>query len=198
MRHEQTYRQPNERWPRPKGRWLDSARLSRLLPAVLILMVALCCSSCATTRKNRTEEKRTEAVLQNRDSAATATRLIRKEGVPESRAEMTIAVDSLLRLPADASYSQHSGQATATVTRKGETIYVAATCDSLEREVEYYEELYYRATEALEQYENDVQTQKEQRSDPLANPIVNFLIGIVGGVIITVFTIIVKRNNDSK
>lgn len=111
---------------------------------------------------------------------------------------MTIAVDSLLRLPADASYSQHSGQATATVTRKGETIYVAATCDSLEREVEYYEELYYRATEALEQYENDVQTQKEQRSDPLANPIVNFLIGIVGGVIITVFTIIVKRNNDSK
>jgi hypothetical protein len=107
-------------------------------------------------------------------------------------------VDSLLKLPEGAAYTKRSGQANIKVATHGDTVYITGTCDSLQRQVEYYEELYYRARDALEQYKNDVQTLKEQRSEPLANPIVNFVIGIVGGVIITVFTIILKRNNGSK
>ncbi len=104
-------------------------------------------------------------------------------------------MDSLLRLPGQAVYTHHSGQATATVAKKGDVIYVAATCDSLQREVEYYEELYYKAREALEQYEKDVQTEtKKQSSNLLAKLIAIFAMGFVAGIITTVITIIFKRH----
>lgn len=117
--------------------------------------------------------------------------------VPESRVEISIPVDSLLRLPSDAAYTKHSGQASAAVSKRGETIYVTATCDSLQREVEYYEELYYRARDALEQHKNDLRTEKERRSEPLANPIVIFIMGLVCGVISTI-TIIITNNRHGK
>ncbi len=117
--------------------------------------------------------------------------------VPESRVELSIPVDSLLRLPSDAAYTKHSGQASAAVSKRGETIYVTATCDSLQREVEYYEELYYRARDALEQYQNDLRTEKEQISNPLAPYllIISFTMGVAGGVLTTVTIIFtIKRH----
>lgn len=112
-----------------------------------------------------------------------------------SKAEMAIAVDSLLRLPGEAVYTHHSGQATATVAKRGEVIYVAATCDSLEREVEYYEELYYKARDALEQYKASVQTEtKKQYSNLLAKLITLFVLGFAAGVLTIITTIIFKRN----
>lgn len=118
--------------------------------------------------------------------------------VPSSKAEIAIPVDSLLKLPSQAVYTHHSGQATATVAKKGEVIYIAATCDSLQREVEYYEELYYRARDALEQYENSVQTEtKQQPSNLLAKLITLFWMGFAVGAL-TINSIINLKRNDKK
>lgn len=115
--------------------------------------------------------------------------------VPRSKAAIAIPVDSLLRLPSEAVYTHHSGQATATVAKKGDVIYVAATCDSLQREVEYYEELYYKARDALEQYNDSVQTEtKKQSSNLMAKLITLFWMGFAAGVLTTIFIIIFKRH----
>lgn len=106
--------------------------------------------------------------------------------VPASKAEIAIPVDSLLKLPSLAVYTHHSGQATATVAKKGDVIYVAATCDSLQREVEYYEELYYKARDALEQYENFVQTELKQSSNPIKIALAALITGLFVGVISTI------------
>ena len=110
--------------------------------------------------------------------------------MPSSKAEISISVDSLLKLPADAVYTNHSGQATATVGKKGDVIYVAASCDSLQREVEYYEELYYKARDALEQYKDSVQTDTKQQS---SNLLAMFAMGFVAGAFTIILIIITKR-----
>ena len=62
-----------------------------------------------------------------------------------SAVTLTIATDSLRSLPAGASYSERSGQASVKVSRKAATatepeyIYVYASCDSLELQCERYE-----------------------------------------------------------
>lgn len=199
MLHEQTFRPPSGRWPLRSGRCNDFGRQWRLLPSVLILMTsvaALFCTGCATTRKNRTEENRTEAVLQNRDSVATVTRVILKETVPMSRARIAVSVDSILSLPAGASYHCRSGQAGAEVSRKGDTIYVTATCDSLQREVEYYEELYSATREAYDRLRSDIQTEREQRPDTIKAALAALIAGLSAGVISTI--IILTKNHHGK
>lgn len=62
-----------------------------------------------------------------------------------SSVTLTIATDSLRSLPAGASYSERSGQASVKVSRKAATatepeyIYVYASCDSLQLQCERYE-----------------------------------------------------------
>lgn len=62
-----------------------------------------------------------------------------------SSVSLTIATDSLHRLPLGASYSERNGQASVSVSRKAATatapeyIYVYASCDSLQLQCERYE-----------------------------------------------------------
>ena len=169
-------------------------------------MAVLSCGSCGTARKIQTEERREKGTelssgrRELRDTEASAIRTIRKEGVPQSKAEITIPVDSLLKLPADAAYTQRSGQATASVKRDGDRIEVTATCDSLAREVEYYEELYLHALEKLEAYELErseeserIESRRKEDKEPLGNPIVIFMIGIMAGALGTTAIIIYKK-----
>ena len=195
MQPEMIYRQPRGRWPLPRGRCSVCARLSSLLPIALILMAVLCCASCATTKKTQTEQTQREQIKVTSDTAASVIRTIQKEVVPSSKAEIAIPVDSLLKLPSQAVYTHHSGQATATVGKKGDVIYVAASCDSLQREVEYYEELYYKARDALEQYKDSVQTEtKQQSSNLLVKFITLFWMGFAAGVLTIIFIITFKRD----
>lgn len=195
MQPEKIFRQLKGKWPLPRGKCSVCARLSSLLPIALILMVVLCCASCATTKKTQTEQTQTEQIKGTSDTIVSVIRTIQKEVVPSSKAEIAIPVDSLLKLPSQAVYTHHSGQATATVAKKGEVIYVAATCDSLQREVEYYEELYYKARDALEQYKDSVQTEtKQQSSNLLVKLITLFWMGFIAGVLTTIFIIIFKRH----
>ena len=114
-----------------------------------------------------------------------------------SQARITISVDSLLKLPAGASYHKRSGQAGAEVSLRGDTIFVTATCDSLQREAEYYEERYYAALRALEQQKENVQTEREQRSNPIKIALAAFIVGLFVGVLSTI-TILTKNRHGKK
>lgn len=197
MRHEKIFKQPRRRWPLPKGRWRDFVKLSRLLPIALILMVVLCLQSCASTKKTQTEQVMMTQAQETRDTSALVIKQTLTQVIPESRAEMAIPVDSLLSLPAGATYYRKSGQARAEVRMRGDTIIIASTCDSIARQAEYYEEMYYRARDALEQHNNEVKTAFERQQEPLANPIVCFALGIIAGVLSTV-TIILTRKRYEK
>jgi len=62
--------------------------------------------------------------------------------VPESRATLTIATNDLHQLPPNAAFTQHNGQATAILRYMRDTLFVEASCDSLQRLVyEYSSEL---------------------------------------------------------
>lgn len=109
-----------------------------------------------------------------------------------SRTEMTIPVDSILKLPEEATYNKRSGQSSAEVRRSGDTIIVTATCDSLGREVEYYESLYSQTYDELARLQQEIQTEREQRSNPVKIALAAFIAGLFVGVISTII-IIAKR-----
>ncbi len=110
-----------------------------------------------------------------------------------SQARITVSVDSLLKLPAGASYHKRSGQAGAEVSLRGDTIFVTATCDSLQREVEYYEEQYQATLEALDNLKESVQTEREHRSNPIKIALAAFIAGLFVGVLSTIIILSKSR-----
>lgn len=188
MQHAKIFRRPSVRWHLPKGRWPVCARLSRLLPAALILTAALCCSSCRTTRSVEKAEAVTEEQREFRDSTAAMIRVVTKEAVPKSEASLRISVDSLLKLPEKASYHARSGQATAKVEKSGDTIYVSATCDSLAREVEYYQSLYEWECRRSGLYKTQYDELMEKRHDPLKLGGLCLLAGLLAGIYLVTTT----------
>lgn len=117
--------------------------------------------------------------------------------MPESRVEMRISVDSLLRLPQGAAYHRKSGQAHAEVSIRGDTIYVTGTCDSLARQVEYYENLYHTARDALET-QNRASAKAESKESPYPTwlLITAFILGLAFGAITTIFIIVKQHKNE--
>lgn len=106
--------------------------------------------------------------------------------IPQSRTELVIPTDSLLKLPEGAVYRSDSGRAHAEVRLRGDTVYISGTCDSLARQVEYYEELYHTARDALGNYlETNVETERERGSFPIKTVIAALIVGIVAGIILT-------------
>lgn len=75
------------------------------------------------------------------DSLRQTTRLsIRQISVPESRADLQIPVAGLRELPPAAVYTAKSGQATAVVRFIHDTLFVSASCDSLQQLVYDYQQ----------------------------------------------------------
>ena len=119
------------------------------------VMSVLFLTGCAAHRKSLTEAKeerlseaiRTDSAIRLTLDSVSELVEIRTEpvSVPMSSVTLTIATDSLRNLPAGASYSERSGQASVKVSRKAATatepeyIYVYATCDSLQLQCERYE-----------------------------------------------------------
>lgn len=134
-------------------------------------------------------EQKTEAL----DTTSLVIRGTSWETVPESRVEMAISVDSLLKLPRGAAYHKKSGQANIKVAARGDTVYITGTCDSLRRQVAYYEALYHTARDALEQYEASYNEECKQRTNPAKVAMAFFLAGIFTGAITTII-IISKRH----
>lgn len=107
--------------------------------------------------------------------------------------EMAVSVDSLLRLPDGAAYTKRSGQANIKVATHGGTVYVTGTCDSLQRQAEYYEALYHTARDALEQQHAQYQQERRQRTSPALIGAVNLIAGLLSGIFLTIIIITKRR-----
>lgn len=182
MPHEQICRPPKRRGPLPREKWLDYARLSRLLPVVVMLTIALCFSSCATTQKTQTQQEQISSTSAKSDTTAAVTRVITTQMVPESQVHMAISVDSLLKLPEGAAYRENKDRAHVEATHHDGIIYITGTCDSLQRQVEYYEALYHNARDALENYHESVIEERASRKSPFSI----YMSGVTCGFILTI------------
>ena len=103
--------------------------------------------------------------------------------------DLTISVDSLLRLPEGAAYRRSNERAHVEASRKGGVIYITGTCDSLQRRVEYYEALYHTARDALEQAEQSLlqEQQKKISTTPWWVGLALLMVGYAVGVAATIF-----------
>jgi len=132
------------------------------------------------------------SVAEVRDSVATVIKQTRWETVPESRVEIAVSVDSLLRLPEGAVYTRRSGQANVRVATRGDTVYVTGTCDSIERRADYYEAMYRTAREAIETLEAEHQQEQKRLTSPVAVGVVNLAAGLLAGIVLTM---IIKKGD---
>lgn len=92
--------------------------------------------------------------------------------VPESKATLTVSVDSVLRLPAGAVFTEKNGQARVKIERStdhtsgSEVIVVEATCDSLQLQCEEY----YKQIMQLKQHisrQQDKQTTQQHNNQTI-------------------------------
>ena len=97
--------------------------------------------------------------------------------------DMAISVDSLLKLPEGAVYRESKDRAHVEATHQGGVIYITGTCDSLQRQVEYYESLYHTARDALEQTQSQLTEERQKRSESLSSYITIFALGFIGAAI---------------
>lgn len=121
-----------------------------------------------------------------------ATRVILKESVPASKTVIAVSLDSLVKLPSGSKYSSRSNQATAEVSMNGDTVYITATCDSLERWVEYYENLY---SSTLEMHNEYIQQAEKEQKKITGGSAVMVIILTLFYLMIVILTINSKKKN---
>lgn len=121
--------------------------------------------------------------------------LITTHPVPPSRVDLAISVDSLLRLPEGAAYRRSNERAHVEATQKDGVIYITGTCDSLQRQVEYYEALYHNARDALESYRESVIEERATRKSPFSIYLSGVTCGFVLAVALTGF---IKQSKSRK
>lgn len=121
---------------------------------------------------------------------------MRTQTVPKSEVRLAIPADSLLKLPPLAQYSGRSGQANVSVSRDKDVITVYASCDSLQVLVEYYERTSSLWREYYEEMVGLYKAEVKQRSNPIKTFFGGFGVGILTGILITIF--IQKRKSNGK
>lgn len=111
--------------------------------------------------------------------------------VPKETVTLTLKTDSLRKLPEGATYHAKNGRAGVEVGRGKEpgTIVVYATCDSLQRLVEYYERKARDNAIAYQSLSDSVRMEKERRSCGWKNLLIAFIAGAATGIITTVITL---------
>ncbi len=193
-----------------------SARLLTVQTVAVIAMSALFLSGCATRRKSVTERgeqtlTQHQSVLGRHLARDSASEVVEVRTVPmrvpKSEVSLTIATDSLRRLPVGASYSERSGQASVKVSRKAATatepeyIYVYATCDSLQLQCERYERTIRNLHKdygeqlnglkiRLAESKQELQELEEKPPNPIGTALKWYLAGLVSGIIGTIIIFI--------
>lgn len=115
------------------------------------------------------------------------------EPVAADSVSLAIAVDSLLCLPAGATYTSRRGRAhvSATVSRglsTPATLLIESGCDSLERLCLYYQEENERLTTSATREKNESRTEVKEQSPPRRKGIETFIAGLSAGIILTIIT----------
>lgn len=156
-----------------------------VLTVVSIVTVALSVSGCASSRKSVTAQENIR--METRDSTVREIRTVTLEPVPKSEVRLTLNTDSLLDLPAGASYHAKSGRANLDVSKGMEpgTIVVYASCDSLQRLVEYYERLAGKYKETLARQSEEVKEEKNPSSSVRRLIFLILTVGLLSGIVIT-------------
>lgn len=210
MRHGKTLARRNARWP-GSGKLLTMPTVAAIVLSVLFL------TGCAAHRKSVTKAKeeqlsetiRTDSVIRLAIDSVIELVEIRTEPVkvPMSAVTLTIATDSLRSLPAGASYSERSGQASVKVSRKAATatepeyIYVYASCDSLQLQCERYERqirnLHSQYDERLNEMQNrlaatshELEEVKENPPNAIGTALKWFFYGLLSGILATIIIFI--------
>ncbi len=198
---------------RRSARWLVSGKLLTMPTVAAIVLSVLFLTGCAAHRKSVTEAKeeqlseiiRTDSVIRLAINSVSELVEIRTEPVkvPMSAVTLTIATDSLRSLPAGASYSERSGQASVKVSRKAATstepdyIYVYASCDSLQLQCERYESqirnLHSQYDERLNEMQNrlaatshELEEVKEKPPNAIGTALKWYFYGLLSGILATI------------
>lgn len=188
-----------------------------VLTIAVITLTVLFSSGCASHRKSVTETReeqssetiRTDSVVRLAlDSVSEFVEVRTKPlTVPKSEVSLTIATDSLRSLPAGASYSERSGQASVKVSRKAATatepeyIYVYASCDSLQLQCERYERqirnLHSQYDERLNEMQNrlaatshELEEVKEKPPNAIGTALKWYFYGLLSGILATIIIFI--------
>lgn len=137
-------------------------------PLLFYLAATLLFPACASLTHNRTTTAASQATAtQTHTQTDTATHrrhtLLRSLPVPASQARLTLPLDPIRQLPPEASYTQKTGQATATLRFHHDTLYIYATCDSLQTLLYAYEEEISR----LHQTTTGLQTLTESKNEKM-------------------------------
>ena len=116
----------------------------------LFILIFLFFANCSSRKHTASFCLQTDSLLQ------TSRLTVQTARIPESRADLSIPVAALKELPAGAAFIQKSGQATAEIRFLHDTLFVSATCDSLQ-------ELVYQYETTIEQLSKQT-TQKEKNN----------------------------------
>lgn len=156
--------------------------LCQWLALASIMLIALSVMSCGSTRK-MTESARavTDSVLLKE------VRQVINIPVPQSKVKLKIPTQSLRSLPPGASFSEKKGQAGVKVEAVGDTVYVSATCDSLQVQCERYEKELTRIRSDTDKQVTEIKKNSVQMLFKWC------LIGFLAGIISTITVIIIKK-----
>jgi hypothetical protein len=103
--------------------------------------------------------------------------------VPEAKVNLTVPIPNLLNLPAGAVFSEKSGRANVSVKKENDSIFIMASCDSLQALCEYYER---EMTRIRGDTLVSKTTLEKEVSTGVKSPIKQFSIGFIAGVILTI------------
>lgn len=164
------------------GSFLAWKERCRWLALASITLIALSVTSCGSTKK-MTESARTtiDSVLLKE------VRQVINIPIPLSKVELKIPTQSLHSLPPGASFSEKKGQAGVRVEAIGDTVYVSATCDSLQVQCERYEK-------ELTRIRSDTDRQvTETKKNTFQTAFKWCSTGFTAGVILTLVVIIIFK-----
>jgi len=111
-------------------------------------------------------------------------------------ARLSIPLTAVGSLPEGSGYRARSGRASASVERRGDTLVVEATCDSLLRLVERYERREAERKLAAEGAEKEEREESRKGGWPVRWVIIAFMAGVATGATLT--TLIIGRIRQNK
>lgn len=166
-------------WP-----WVRSAVLSYALCLVAIIGFALCAQSCRPSRQVYQEQTSMQTIAHGADSTIQEMVVRMSKSIPQDTVQTVVSLTSLRNLPKGAQYSARKGRASLKVSVRDSLVYVYASCDSLEQEIEYYRSLAKRTYDRYKSERMAHEATKSRASPPWWQ---FMLLGLALGIAGTIF-----------